>query len=272
MHFKIEKGLKLYMIDIGLNLTEEQFAGKELDVLRRAKEAGIEKMILTGSTVEGSMLSLEMAKKHPTILYATAGVHPHAAKSYTAESTATLKDLLQQPEIIAVGECGLDFDRNYSEPKDQYMAFEEQLQIAHDVDLPLFLHERAAHKEFLAVMKNHEALIHKSVVHCFTGNQEQLKAYIDAGFYIGVTGWVCDPKRGVDLREALKYMPLERLMIETDAPYLLPKNLKPKPKSRTNEPMYLPHIGREIAQILGVEQELFFETVQKNTERFFNIK
>lgn len=260
------------MIDIGLNLTEEQFKGKEIDVLTRAKEAGIQKMILTGSSIAGSNRSLEMAKKHPGILYSTAGVHPHDAKSYTDESTKILKELLQQEEVIAIGECGLDFDRNYSEPVDQYRAFEEQLQIAEQIDLPIFLHERAAHEAFLAVMKGYDRLIHKSVVHCFTGDKTQLKAYLDAGFYIGVTGWVCDPKRGIDLRDALKYMPLDRLMIETDAPYLIPKNLKPKPKSRTNEPMYLPHIGREIAQIMQVEEERFFEAVQKNTQAFFRLK
>lgn len=259
------------MIDIGLNLTEEQFKGKELDVLLRAKEAGIQKMILTGSSITGSHRSLEMAKKHPSILFSTAGVHPHDAKSYTEESTEQLEKLLQQPEVIAIGECGLDFDRNYSEPVDQYYAFEQQLQIAERIDLPIFLHERAAHTEFLAVMKQHESLISKSVVHCFTGDKEQLKAYLEAGFYIGVTGWVCDPKRGIDLRDALKYMPLDRLMIETDAPYLIPKNLKPKPKSRTNEPMYLPHIGREIAEIMQIEEQQFFETVEKNTKEFFRL-
>ncbi|MBQ0140270.1 MAG: TatD family hydrolase [Kurthia sp.] len=259
------------MIDIGVNLTEEQFQGKELAVLQRAKEAAIQKMILTGSSVGGSKRSLEMAKRHPGILYSTAGVHPHDAKSYTEQSTKDLKQLLAQPEVIAIGECGLDFDRNYSEPADQYYAFEAQLQIAEEIDLPIFLHERAAHKEFLQVMKQHERLIEKSVVHCFTGDKEQLKAYLDAGFYIGVTGWVCDMKRGMDLREALAYMPLNRLMIETDAPYLLPKNLKPKPKSRINEPMYLPHIGREIAALMQVEEHHFFETVQKNTEKFFRL-
>lgn len=259
------------MIDIGVNLTEQQFHGKEQEVLQRAKEAAIQKMILTGSSIEGSKRSLEMAKRHPNILYATAGVHPHDAKSYTVQATEELKELLVQPEVIAVGECGLDFDRNYSEPADQYSAFEAQLQLAQEIDLPIFLHERAAHKEFLAVMKQHENLIHKSVVHCFTGDKEQLKAYLDAGFYIGVTGWVCDMKRGMDLREALAYMPLDRLMIETDAPYLLPKNLKPKPKSRTNEPMYLPHIGREIAALMRVKEHDFFETVQKNTEQFFRL-
>lgn len=257
------------MIDIGVNLTEEQFHGKELDVLQRAKEANIQRLILTGSSVAGSKRSLEMVKRHPDVLYSTAGVHPHDAKSYTKQSTVELKSLLSQPEVIAVGECGLDFDRNYSEPADQYHAFEAQLQIATEVDLPIFLHERAAHKEFLNVMKQHEKLIRKSVVHCFTGDKDQLKAYLNAGFYIGVTGWVCDMKRGMDLREALAYMPLDRLMIETDAPYLMPKNLKPKPKSRTNEPMYLPHIGREIAALMHVEEQLFFETVQKNTEKFF---
>lgn len=259
------------MIDIGINLIDEQFRGKELEVLQRAKNAGVQKMILTGSNLESSKYAAEMAKQHQGLLYATVGVHPHDAKTYTDASTKELERLLQQPEVIAIGECGLDFDRNYSKSDDQYYAFQEQLQLAEKIDLPLFLHERAAHHEFLSVMKEHNQLIERSVVHCFTADKTQLKAYLEAGFYIGITGWVCDPKRGIDLREALQYMPLDRLMIETDAPYLLPKNMKPKPKSRTNEPMYLPHIGREIAALMQVEEQVFFETVQKNTENFFRI-
>lgn len=260
------------MIDIGINLVDDQFKGKELEILARAKEVGVKKMILTGSSIEGSKQSLVMAKQHPNVLYATAGVHPHDAKLYTEQSTRELEQILANEEVVAIGECGLDFDRNYSEPNDQYHAFEAQLQLAERVDLPLFLHERAAHKEFLHLMKQYETLIPKSVVHCFTGDKDQLKAYLDAGFYIGVTGWVCDLKRGMDLREALKYMPLDRLMIETDSPYLLPKNLKPKPKSRTNEPMYLPFIADEIATIMGVETPMFLQQVQKNTEQFFRLK
>lgn len=260
------------MIDIGINLVDDQFKGKELEILARAKEVGVQKMILTGSNLEGSRHSLELAKKHPGILYSTAGVHPHDAKQYTDQSTAELEKLLGQKEVIAIGECGLDFDRNYSAPVDQYYAFEAQLQLAQRIDLPLFLHERAAHQEFLQLMKRYETLIPKSVVHCFTGDKTELKAYLDAGFYIGVTGWVCDLKRGMDLREAMNYMPLERLMIETDAPYLLPKNIKPKPKSRTNEPMYLPYIAQEIASIMNMQLPKFLDAVQNNTEQFFKMK
>lgn len=259
------------MIDIGLNLTEDQFEGRERDVLDRALAAGVRQMILTGGSVEGSQRALAMAKKHPGVLYATAGIHPHEADTFTQQAADTLRALYQDAQIVAVGECGLDFDRNYSDPKDQYEAFEAQLGLAEENDLPIFLHERAAHEAFIDVMKAHPSLIERSVVHCFTGDKDQLKSYIDLGFHIGVTGWVCDPKRGTDLRNALQYMPLDRLMIETDAPYLIPKNLKPKPKSRTNEPMYLPHIGREIAAIMQVEEDHFFEAVAQNTKAFFKL-
>ncbi len=259
------------MIDIGLNLTEDQFLGKERDVLTRALEAGVKQMILTGGSVEGSERALAMAKKHEHVLFSTAGVHPHDAKTFDNTSAERLRALYKDPQVIAVGECGLDFDRNYSDPVDQYRVFETQLSLAEENDLPIFLHERAAHREFIDVMKQHPALIERAVVHCFTGDKEQLKNYLDLGFHIGVTGWVCDPKRGTGLRDALQYMPLDRLMIETDAPYLIPKNLKPKPKSRTNEPMYLPHIGREIADIMQVEETVFFETVAENTKRFFKL-
>lgn len=259
------------MIDIGLNLTEQQFEGEERAVLTRALDAGVRQMILTGSNVEGSERALMMAKKHPGLLYTTAGVHPHDAKTFDETTADRLRALYAQRQVIAVGECGLDFDRNYSNPQDQYRAFEAQLTLAEENDLPLFLHERAAHHEFVAVMKHYPKLIERAVVHCFTGDKAQLKTYVDLGFHIGVTGWVCDPKRGNELRAALPYMPLERLMIETDAPYLMPKNLKPKPKSRTNEPMFLPHIGREIAAIMNVEETVFFETVEQTTQHFFKL-
>lgn len=259
------------MIDIGLNLTEKHFYGKEAELLERAVEAGINQMILTGSNLESSEKSLEFVRKYPSILKSTAGVHPHDAKTYTAETTERLKQLLAQEEVVAIGECGLDFDRNYSTPKDQFFAFESQLQLASDLHKPLFLHERAAHEDFLAVMRNFPGLAERSVVHCFTGNQVQLKSYLNAGFHIGVTGWVCDPKRGGDLRDALSYMDLDRLMIETDSPYLIPKNMKPKPKSSTNEPRYLPHIAHEIARIMEVDEAVFIQKVTENTKAFFKI-
>jgi TatD DNase family protein len=259
------------MIDIGINLINSQFRNREEKVLQNAKDAGVEQIILTGTRFINSKKSLEIAKKHPNYLRTTIGIHPHYANEFKENTIGLLEELLKHPLTVAVGECGLDFDRNFSTREEQFFAFEQQIALAKKVKKPLFLHERSAHKEFVNVMKKHTDITSQSVVHCFTGSKEELKVYLDMGFYIGITGWVCDKKRGTDLREALQYAPIDRLMIETDAPFLLPKNLKPMPKSRTNEPKYLGHIGKEIADILNVNEEVFFETVTNTTKRFFSL-
>ncbi|PLS19501.1 hydrolase TatD [Bacillus sp. M6-12] len=259
------------MIDIGINLINKQFKNKEKEVLQQAKNAGVERIILTGTRLINSQKSLEIAKKNPDYLTTTIGVHPHYANEFTEETVGHLEELLKHPLTVAVGECGLDFDRNFSTRDEQFYAFEKQIALAKKIKKPLFLHERSAHKEFVNIMKNHTEIASQSVVHCFTGTKEELKTYLDLGFYIGITGWVCDDKRGVALREALTYAPLDRLMIETDAPFLMPKNLKPMPNTRTNEPKYLGHIGKEIAKILKVDEETFFDTVTSTTKQFFSL-
>lgn len=260
------------MIDIGINLTNKQLKNRVPQVLAEAKGVGVQHIILTGTSLSNSHQSLQLAKSHPDYLTTTVGIHPHNAKEFTTDTADKLKKMLADPLAVAVGECGLDFDRNFSSKKEQYEAFEAQLHIAKEMQKPLFLHERSAHKEFVSVMKNHTDVIPTSVVHCFTGTKDELKTYLDLGFFIGVTGWVCDSKRGLPLREALKYAPIDRLMIETDSPFLLPKNLHPMPHSRTNEPKYLRHIGKEIARIKGIEDDVFFEAVLDNTKRFFALK
>lgn len=259
------------MIDIGINLINKQFKHKEEKVLKSAKEAGVEQIILTGTKLSNSQKSLQLAKKHPAYLTTTIGVHPHYANEFTGDTSGELEKLLTDPLAVAVGECGLDFDRNYSTKEEQFFAFEQQIALAKKIKKPLFLHERSAHKEFVNIMKQHTDITQQSVVHCFTGTKEELKTYLELGFYIGITGWVCDKKRGTALREALQYAPLERLMIETDAPFLMPKNLQPMPNTRTNEPKYLGHIGKEIADILKVDEETFFHTVTNTTKQFFSL-
>lgn len=259
------------MIDIGINLTNKQLKNRVPQILIDAKRAGVQHIILTGTSLASSQQSLAYATTHSDYLTTTVGIHPHHANEFSEGTAEQLKEMLANPLAIAVGECGLDFDRNFSSKKEQYDAFEAQLDIAKQVGKPLFLHERSAHKEFVAVMKNHTDVIPSSVVHCFTGTKAEMKTYLDLGFFIGITGWVCDDKRGVALREALRYAPLDRLMIETDSPYLLPKNLEVKPRSRTNEPKYLEHIGREIAGIKGVDEDVFFETVLGTTKQFFSL-
>ena len=239
------------LIDIGLNLSHDSFDSDRDAVLQRAREAGIVQMVVTGASREHSPKALALAQAHPGFLFATAGVHPHHAMEYTDECDTELRALHAHPEVVAVGECGLDYFRDFSPRPAQRSAFEKQLQIAVDTQKPLFLHQRDAHADFMAMLKNFDGQLGPRVVHCFTGSREELFDYLDQDWHIGITGWLCDERRGAHLRELVKHIPAQRLMIETDAPYLLPRTIKPMPKDRRNEPMYLAHIVEELAHDRG---------------------
>jgi TatD DNase family protein len=239
------------LIDIGANLTHESFREDFDAVLARAREAGVGKIVVTGASAGGSRAALELARDHAGFLYATAGVHPHHAHEVDDATIALLRELAEAPEVRAVGETGLDYFRNYSPHEAQISAFERQLEVAVDTGKPLFLHQRDAHADFIGVVDRFRDRVSRAVVHCFTGEREELVAYLDRGFFIGITGWICDERRGLHLRELAKLIPADRLMIETDAPYLLPRDLKPKPSHRRNEPMYLAHICAVVAEVRG---------------------
>ncbi|MDQ7757967.1 TatD family hydrolase [Xanthomonas sontii] len=239
------------LIDIGANLTHESFDRDRDAVLQRAHAAGVMQLVVTGASREHSPLALQLAQQHPGVLYATAGVHPHHAVEYTAECDAELRALHAHAEVVAVGECGLDYFRDFSPRPAQHRAFERQLQLAVDTGKPLFLHQRDAHADFMALMRQFDGTLGPAVVHCFTGSREELFDYLDRDWYIGITGWLCDERRGAHLRELVKHIPANRLMIETDAPYLLPRTLKPTPKDRRNEPAFLAHIVEELARDRG---------------------
>lgn len=238
----------MQLIDIGANLTHDSFDHDRDAVLARAREAGVAQMVVTGASREHSPKALQLARAHPGELFSTAGVHPHHATEYTAECDAEMRALLAHAEVVAVGECGLDYFRDFSPRPAQRRAFEMQLQTAADIGKPLFLHQRDAHDDFIAMMKNFDGKLGPAVVHCFTGNREELFAYLDQDWHIGITGWLCDERRGLHLRELVKHIPANRLMIETDAPYLLPRTVKPQPSHRRNEPMFLAHIVEELAR------------------------
>ncbi len=246
----------MQLVDIGANLTHDSFDGDRDAVLARAREAGVAQLVVTGASREHSPKALALARQHPGLLFATAGVHPHHATEYTAECDAEMRALLAHDEVVAVGECGLDYFRDFSPRPAQHRAFERQLQLAADLAAsgagrPLFLHQREAHGDFMAIMKAFDGRIGPAVVHCFTGTREELFDYLDQDWHIGITGWLCDERRGTHLRELVKNIPANRLMIETDAPYLLPRTVKPAPSHRRNEPMYLAHIVEELARDRG---------------------
>ena len=239
------------MIDIGVNLTDRRF---ELDidqVISDAHAAGIHKMIITGTSIKESENALKLTGKNPLSLFATAGVHPHNAKEYTQNTQTQLYQLSKNDQIVAIGECGLDFNRNFSTKKEQEIAFISQIELAIDRKLPLFLHERDASERLVQLLKPFSSELPKVVIHCFTGSTTDLQRYLDMDFYIGITGWLCDPLRGETLRKNIALIPDNRIMIETDAPYLIPKSVKsklrPKPKKNRNEPQYLRYILNEIA-------------------------
>jgi TatD DNase family protein len=261
----------MHLIDIGANLGHASFRADFDAVLARAREHGVAEIVVTGASASGSRGALELARSHPGFLHATAGVHPHHAHDYDEATDALLRELCLAPEVKAVGETGLDYFRDLSPRAAQIAAFERQLEIAIDCGKPLFLHQRDAHADFLACMDNVRGRIGEAVVHCFTGEREELLAYIDRGFFIGITGWICDERRGAHLRDLVALIPADRLMIETDAPYLLPRDLHPKPSHRRNEPMYLAHICATIAAGRGEAVEVTAAATQAAAQSFFTL-
>ena len=264
------------LVDIGANLTHDSFDHDRAAVLQRAREAGVGRIVVTGASREHSPRALALALQHPDFLSATAGVHPHHATEYTDECDAEMRALLAHPQVVAVGETGLDYFRDFSPRPAQRKAFERQLQIGADLSAsgrskPLFLHQRDAHADFMAVMKNFDGRLGPAVVHCFTGTREELFDYLDQDWYVGITGWLCDERRGQHLRELVRHIPANRLMVETDAPYLLPRTVKPQPSHRRNEPMYLAHIVEELARDRGEAVEATASATVASARAFFRL-
>ena len=259
------------MIDIGINLMHRSFSPDREEVMMNAENAGVAPLIITGTSVRASEAAAEYAEKHKSKLYSTAGVHPHDAKSCDGHTIGRLKRLCRLPQVVAIGECGLDYDRDFSPRDVQRKWFEAQIKLAVEENMPLFLHERAAFADFISILKKYKGICGRSVVHCFTGTKEELRGYLALGCHVGITGWICDERRGGALRNAVKDIPLDRLMIETDAPFLLPRNLREKPVENRNEPKFLPHIAAEIAKCIGIPADGLAACTTENTKLFFGI-
>ncbi|HLG52729.1 MAG TPA: TatD family hydrolase [Steroidobacteraceae bacterium] len=260
------------LIDIGINLTHDSYDRDRAEVIARARAAGIVAMIVTGSTLADSARAIALCAQWPGILRATAGVHPHHATGFHAPDGARLADLYADPMTVAAGECGLDYYRNYSPPAEQRRAFELQLGLAALHDMPLFLHQREAHADFLAMLREHPAVRSRAVLHCFTGDAAELEDCLGVGLSIGITGWICDERRGQALRDAVGRIPDERLMLESDGPYLLPRTLQPKPTHRRNEPMYLPIVLEAVAACRGQPPAEVAAFTTANARRFFGFR
>lgn len=260
------------LIDIGANLAHHSFDDDRDDVLQRAADAGVARIIVTGSSDDSNTRAAALAEANPGILYSTAGVHPHHASDYTEESDALIRSLVQNDVVVAVGECGLDYFRNFSPRDAQLDAFRRQLEIAKESRLPVFLHQRDAHDDFVEVLESALPDLTRAVAHCFTGEGESLHEYIAMGLYVGITGWICDERRGQHLHDIVSVIPDDRLLIETDAPYLLPRTIQPKPKTRRNEPAYLTEVLNTVAEARGQSRDHVAEITTGNAVRFFGLE
>ncbi len=261
----------VHLIDIGVNLTHDSFDADRAAVIARAADVGVVQMIVTGANGPSTRQALGLAREHPGRLFATAGVHPHHATELDKELASELERLAAQPEVVAIGECGLDYFRDFSPRDAQRRAFECQLALAARIGKPVFLHQRDAHEDFVSILREHRRHLKGGVAHCFTGTRDQLDACLELDLAIGLTGWICDERRGAHLAPLVREIPVGRLMVETDAPYLLPRDIRPRPSSRRNEPRFLPHVAQTLARACGEPVEALAESMTAATRTLFQL-
>ncbi len=252
--------------DTGVNLFSSQFAAQEAAIIAAARVAGVNRCLLISSDLTEAEKNITFCQQHPGC-FSTAGVHPHQAAQVSADWLLQLQYQLNQPSVVAIGECGLDFNRDFSPRAQQQQVFAAQLALSQQVQLPVYLHERDAFPTQIAMLKEQPPLA--GVAHCFTGDSSQLKTYLDLGLYIGITGWLCDERRGQALQQALAYIPADRLILETDAPYLTPRTIRPRP--RCNTPALLPAIAAEVARLTGLSLQQIAEQSYQNSCRLLQL-
>jgi TatD DNase family protein len=259
------------LVDIGANLSHESFVDDLDEVVSAAQAAGVSHIIVTGTDQNSNEAAMNLSQAQPEIFSCTAGFHPHVAQSFDENALASVRALASEDKCVAIGETGLDFNRNLSEPQIQLEVFEEHLKLAAEIGKPLFLHQRDAHPEFIALLRQYREQIVGGVVHCFTDNQQALEDYIALDMYIGITGWVCDERRGADLQTLVGLIPSDRLLIETDSPYLLPRTIRPKPKTRRNEPKHLIEVLYTLSRCCGRPAEQLAIETSENAKRLFGV-
>jgi TatD DNase family protein len=259
------------LVDIGVNLTHDSFDADLEATIGRALAASVTRMIVTGTDARSNARARALAAQHRGTIWCTAGIHPHHATELDAASAALIREHSTDPLVVAVGECGLDYFRDFSPRPKQREAFVAQLEIAVETALPVFLHQRDAHADFVAIIEDFAGGLAGGVAHCFTGGRDELDTYLELGLHIGVTGWVCDERRGDTLRKAVPHIPLERLLLETDAPYLLPRDLEPPPKARRNEPAYLRHILDRVSRLRNTDPAVVADATTATAIRLFGL-
>lgn len=260
------------LFDIAVNFGASALREKTSEIIDQAISADVSKMIALGCCIKSSHDALEVATSYPNHVFSTSGIHPHDAKTFNDTSITTLAQLASKPQVVALGECGLDFNRDFSPRDQQKVAFEAQLQLAVELQMPVVMHQRDAHDTFMTILSKYRDKLPQVVVHCFTGTHQELLDYIELDCHIGITGWICDERRGLHLLESVPSIPDNRLLLETDSPYLMPRNIKPKPKSRNNRPENLYHIAATVAQARNQPIALLRENCYNNSLTFFNLK
>jgi len=256
-------------IESGVNLCAKAFAEDRNAVIERAFQAGVQQIVITGTDITTSECGAELCEIYPQQLFHTAGLHPHHARDWNQSTETFIGTQATHSNCVALGETGLDFFRNLSSSEDQIRSFEAQLGLAAELQKPLFLHQRDAHQTFIKILRKHRHRLGRLVVHCFTDNEDALRDIVALDCYVGITGWICDPLRGQHLHRLLPLIPAERLLLETDAPYLFPHGAPAPLIKRRNEPHYLPWIGRYIANLLHCDVEQLAAQSSANARRFF---
>ena len=273
------------LIDIGINLMNSAYDRDRDEVVKAAAEAGVSPLVITGSgersSLDAALYVSSCSAQTPGALYSTAGIHPHEAKNCGNGTIDFLRELVREKspdnsanrrfDIKAIGECGLDYNRNFSPRDIQRKWFIKQIELAAELSLPLFLHERDAFTDFSIILQGYVKSVPAALVHCFTGTGDDLECYLSLGCYIGITGWICDERRGKHLRELVKIIPPDRLLLETDGPYLLPRDLPFKAKNKRNEPRFLPHIAETVAKCLDKDPQQLAKETFANSKKFFGI-
>jgi TatD DNase family protein len=259
------------LIDIGANLSHDSFVRDLPQVLHRAADAGVRRMIVTGTSVAATRAAVDLHAAHPARLFATAGLHPHHAADMSPAVLDELRELAAAPGVVAVGECGLDYYRNFAPREAQIAAFRALLEVAVATRKPVFLHQRDAHADFISILREFRSALTDGVAHCFTGQANELEDCLELDLAIGITGWICDERRGLHLRPLMPLIPAERLMIETDAPYLVPRSLKPQPAGRRNEPAFLVEVAATVARARDETLEVLAASSTSAAQLFFRL-
>tara|TARA_B100000131_G_scaffold201277_1_gene193404 strand:- start:184 stop:969 length:786 start_codon:yes stop_codon:yes gene_type:complete len=261
----------MLLADSCFNFTHESFK-KDLDsVIDDSISSGVQYLFCPASREIEIDSILSVCKKMPNNIFAGVGIHPHYSSELKPNTYKNLKDYVAHSSVKAIGEIGLDYFRNFQSPEIQIKCFENLLELSRETKMPAFLHHRDAFSDFYPILNNAIDELPASVVHCFTGDEKELKSFLDLGLYIGITGWICDPKRGNEVKDLLKYVPIDRMLIETDAPYLLPKDLNIKPKNNRNEPKFLPHILSTIAEELNLSEDDLAQMTTNNFKFLFRV-